>query len=286
VAYRIVASRSVGRQLTRAESNRFWTGKALAFVRTYPGTALRLTFRKVFFAVHSHDAYDLVTMARKDALLARYPFIPFGVLIALAGTGVLLARGRRREVLPFVVLTLAGILVLAAFYVTARQRNAILPALAILAATGVSEIITRRHILAAIVAVVVAILLGINGADQIEDTNAWLGVRTAFDDAIVLEQQGRWADADRILAQLQADDYRPIRENRAVSSVAFYRARAAIHLGRDPRPMLDRALHDAPGNEHVLALRARLGDRDARRLLFALHDPITAQQALAASDRP
>jgi hypothetical protein len=285
VAYRIVASRSVGRPLTRAESNRFWTKKALAFMYTYPGAALRLTLHKLFFAIHSHDAYDLSTMARKDALLARYPFIPFGVLIALAGAGVLLARERRRELLPFVVLALAGLIVLAAFYVTARQRNAILPALAILAAVGVSEIITRRQILAAIVVVVVAILLGINGTDQIEDTNAWLGVRTAFDDAIVLEQQGRWAEADRILAQLEADDYRPIRENRAVSSVAFYRARAALHLGHDPRPLLDRALQDAPGNEHVLALRSRLGDQQAGRLLFALHDDLTAQRALAGSGR-
>lgn len=283
VAYRIVASQSVGRQLTRAESNRFWTGKALAFVRAYPMAALRLTLHKLFFAIHSHDAYDLMTMARKDALLARYPFIPFGALIALAGAGVLLARDRRRDLLPLVVFALAGLLILAAFYVTARQRNAILPALVVLAAAGVSEIIARRHMVAAITAAVVAVLLSIDGIAQIEDTNAWLGARTAFDDAVALEQHGRWIDADRILALLEEQDYRPIRENRAVSSVAFYRARAALHLGRDPRPFLDRASSDAPGNEHVLGLRARLGDRESGRLLFALHDDLTAQRAIAES---
>jgi hypothetical protein len=285
VAYRLVASRSVGRQLTRAESNRFWTGKALAFMSAYPGAALRLTLHKLFFAIHSHDAYDLVTMARKDALLRRYPFIPFGALLALAGAGVLLARERRRELLPFLVIALAGMIVLVAFYVTARQRNAILPALAVLAAIGVSEIITRRHILAALAVVVISILLGINGPDQIEDTNGWLGVRNAFDDALTLEQQGRWAEADALLARLEADDYHPIRENRAVPSVAYYRARSALHLKRDPRPLLDRASSDAPGNEHVLAMRARLGDREAGRLLFVLHDAMTAQRALAALQR-
>ncbi|MEA2239294.1 MAG: hypothetical protein QOC81_4018 [Thermoanaerobaculia bacterium] len=281
VAYRIVASRSVGRQLTRGESNRFWTGKALAFLRAYPGAALKLTLHKLLFAVHSHDAYDLATMARKDALLGRYPFIPFGALLALAGAGVLLAREPRRELLPFVVFALAGFIVLIAFYVTARQRNAILPALAVLAAVGISEIITRRHILAAAAVIVISTLLGINGPEQIEDTNGWLGVRNAFDDAITLEQQGRWSDADALLAHLEADDYHPIRENRAVPSVAFYRARAAFHLGHDPRPLLDRASSDAPGNEHVLAMRARLGDREAWSLLFALHDAMTARRALA-----
>ncbi len=280
VAYRIVASRSA-RPLTRAESNRFWTGKALAFIRAYPRAALMLTLRKAHFAIHSHDAYDLATMARKDALLGHYPFIPFGAVLALAGAGVLLGRERRRELLPFIVFALAGFAILIVFYVTARQRNAILPALAVLAAIGVSEIVTRRHLIAAVAVLIVAILLGINGPQQIEDTNGWLGVRNAFDNALTLEQQGRWADADRLLAQLESEDYHPIRENRAVPSTAFYRARAAVHLGHDPRALLDRATSDAPGNEHVLAMRARLGDREALRLLFALHDAMTAKRALA-----
>jgi hypothetical protein len=281
VAYRIVASRYAGRPLTRAESNRFWTGKAFAFMRAYSRAAIMLTLHKIFFAIHSHDAYDLATMARKDALLGRYPFVPFGAILALAGAGVLLARERRRELLPFVMFALAGFAVLVVFYVTARQRNAILPALAVLAAIGISEIITRCHLIAAVAVLLIAILLGINGPAQIEDTNGWFGVRNAFDDALTLEQQGRWADADRLLAQLDEDGYHPIRENRAVPSVAFYRARAALHLGHDPRALLDRATTEAPGNEHVLAMRARLGDREASQLLFTLHDAMTARRALA-----
>jgi hypothetical protein len=281
VAYRIVASRASGRALTRGESNRFWTGKALAFARACPRAALRLTLRKLLFAIHSYDAYDLSTMARKDFLLARYPFIPFGLLIALAGAAVILARDRRRELMPFVAFALSGFVVLVAFYVTARQRNAILPAVVVLAAAGVDEIVRRRRIIAAIVVGFIAVLLSINGPPQIEDANGWRATPNAFDAALSLEQQGRWAEADRILAQLEAEGYRPIRENRAVSSIAFYRARAAMHLGRDPRPLLDRASSDAPGNEHVLAMRARLGDREAGRLLFTLHDALTARRALA-----
>jgi hypothetical protein len=281
VAYREVASRASGRTLTRAESNRYWTGKALNFIRAYPAAAVRLTLRKLLFVFHSHDAYDLSTMARKDFLLARYPFVPFGVLVALAGAGVMLARERRRELMPFVAFALAGCIVLIAFYVTARQRNAIVPAVVILAAAGLAEIIDRRHVIAAVLCAIVAVLLSIDGPAQIEDAAGWHGTRNGFDEALVLEQNGRWAEADRILAELEAEHYRPIRENRAVSSVAFYRARAAMHLGLDPRPQLDVASADAPGNEHVLAMRARLGDREAARLLDALHDPFTVRRALA-----
>lgn len=281
VAYRIVASHAEGRPLTRAESNAYWTGKALTFARSYPFAALRLTSRKLLFALHSHEAWDLATMARKDLLLARLPFIPFGLLVALAGAAVLLMAGRRDELAPYVWFTFAGLVVLAAFYVTARQRNALLPPLVILGGAGVAELVARRRVVATLVAGVAAALLTIDGPYQREDTNGWLRVATPFDAALSLEAQGKWADADRILEQLDAAGYVPLRENRAVPSIAFYRARAAAHLGRDPRSLLDRAASDAPGNEHVLAARARLGDEDAERLLFALHDPVTAQRALA-----
>src|SRR4029077_18319501 len=150
----------------------------------------------------------------------------------------------------------------------------------ILAAAGFAEIVARRNVSAAVVAILIAILLSVDGPAQREDAAGWLGIRNAFDDALTLEQHGQWADADALLARLEASGYRPIRENRAVPSIAFYRALAAGHLGRDPRPPLVRADAEAPGNEHVLAPRAVLGDRSAQQLLFQLHDPLTARRAL------
>jgi len=271
VAYRIVAARALGHPVTRAESNRYWTGKALAFARAYPLAALRLTARKFYFALHSYDGYDLATMARKNFLLARYLFIPFGMIAALALAALLL---RPRGIAPFVVTSAAFAIPLVVFYVTARQRNALLPSVVVLAAAGLAEIVRRKNVLAAVAVVFIAVLLSINGPAQLEDAAGWLGARNNFDAAIALEQGGRWGEADALLRQLEVEGYRPIRENRAVSSIAYYRARAAVHLGRDPRPFMERAEREAPGNEHVLAIR---GDR---KLLFKLHDPITAERAL------
>ena len=274
IAYRIVAARALGHPVTRAESNRYWTGRALAFACAYPLAALRLVAHKFYFAIHSYDAYDLATMARKNFLLARYLFIPFGLVVALAIAALLL---RVRRIAPFVVTATAFATPLIVFYVTARQRNALLPSLAVLAAAGAAGLWSaapRRRLLYGGATVIIAVLLSIDGNAQKEDAAGWLGVRNNFDAAIALEGAGRWGEADALLEQLDADGYRPIRENRAVSSIAYYRAQAAAHLGRDPRPFLERAEREAPGNEHVLAMR---GDR---KRLLDLHDPITAERAL------
>jgi hypothetical protein len=279
VAYRLVASSSEQRALTRAESNRFWTAKALAFARTYPAAELRLTLRKCWFALHSYEAYDLVTMARKDRLLARLPiFVPFGALVALALAAIAL---RVRGMAPLVVFALAGGAAMIVFYVTARQRNAIVPAVAVLAAIGLAEIVNRRHLVAAIAVVVVAIALSIDSRWQHDDRDGWFAPPSDFDRALDLESQGRWQEADALLARLPRA---PHRENRSVPSLAFYRARVAAHLGRDPRPLLDQAERDAPGNEHVLAMKAKLGDAGARRRLLTLHDALTVRHLLEARD--
>src|SRR5205823_7759765 len=181
VAYRVVAAQSLGHPVTRAESNRYWTGKALAFAREYPMAALRLSARKLYFALHSYEAYDLATMARKDALLSHTPFIPFALTAALAFVAILF---RVRGIAPYVIFACAVGVTLVLFYVTARQRNALLPAVAILAAAGVSAIVSRRRVSAAIAAVVIAFLLSINGPAQREDAAGWLGIRNGFDEAI------------------------------------------------------------------------------------------------------
>ena len=89
--------------------------------------------RKFYFALHSYEAYDLATMARKDALLSQTFFIPFALTAALAFVAILF---RVRGIAPYVIFACAVGVTLVLFYVTARQRNALLPAVAILAAAG------------------------------------------------------------------------------------------------------------------------------------------------------
>jgi len=106
--------------------------------------------------------------------------------------------------------------------------------------------------------------------------------RRLFDIAIALEKANAWREADAILSTI--GDYRPHRENRAVSSVSYYRARAALRLrGSNFRALIDAAEREAPGDPHVLALRAVTVEREAARRLDALYDPFTRDFALASA---
>ncbi len=348
-AYRQVAGAASGRPAAARDSNRYWTARALAFASAYPGAAIRLILRKAYLSLHSHEAWDLLTMERKDRLLARGVFLPFGALLALAGLGVL---HRRREA-PVVALAVAAALPLALmslFYVSSRQRCAALPPLAVLAGLGTGALALqwragqRRQVVIATGGVlVVALLLRLDGHLQREDRHGWTATLRAadarreaartsdpalqahllaladswtpwrrpvagasdlravvqealatetlparrFDLALAAARIGDWPQAAQILASLDRLGYRPVRGAVAVSSVAYYRARAALRIGRpeEVRALVDRALHEAPGDPWVLALAASLADPKEREALSTrlseLHDPITAAVALA-----
>ena len=289
VASRIVASRALGVEASHRQSNGWWAAKSIAFARTYPSTAARLVARKLLFAVHSYDSWDLVTMARKDRALQLLPlWVPLGALVPLAGLALL--RRRRAAALPLLFAGGSAIVLIAA-YASARQRQALMPALAVAAAIGIAEIASmwreRRNEAAGAAAVIllIAVLLSVNGPAQREDSYGWDSSgdddQHAFDLALSLERGGNWTGADAILEQLQRDGYQPRRESRAVSSVAFYRARAALHLRGDPHPQLAIAAREAPGDVHLLGLQAVLGDRAALPIAYALHDPFSVERALA-----
>lgn len=331
VAYRLVAARAHA-----SDGNRYWSEKSLAWMRTYPTAALRLFAWKALLSIHNYDIYDLATMWRKSALLPRWPAVPFGALVMLSFIAVVLRRPRA-PLVPMLIFAASTVAALIVFNVSARQRDALLPPLAILAAIGIVEVFRRRGpALAIAIASMIAgtLLLGIDGPPQREDAYGWWAafqadraaaagrytissvLRTAspssvdpptlraaamqalavtprpevrFDAAIALEKANAWDEADKVLATLET--YTPRRENRAVSSIAFYRARAALHLGRDPRRLLDQAEAEAPGDPNVLAARAIAGDARSAQRLTLLHDPFTRDYALAlarfdAGDRP
>lgn len=280
-AYRFIAERA------GANPKRYWRDKAFAFIREYPFVALRRFATKALLTIHHFDVYDVGTAQRRGYQLARFPAISFGVSFVLAIWGAGFRPARRRELIVLILFALALILLLTIFVVSARQRNVLLAPLAILGGVGVAEIVALarsriEHALLAFGAVLIAAaLLGIESAPMREYDSLWRSALQPhlFDQAIALGRAGRWRDADVVLASLGG--YRPMRQNAAVSSVAYYRARAAIAMSRSPDAFLERAYAEAPGDPHVLALRAATAmDHQAARLLDELHDPLTRDCAL------
>ncbi len=386
VAYRIVAARATGAPMNRSASNHYWSSKAWSFVRTEPAAAIRLTLRKLILACQSYDAYDLSTMVRKSDAMDRLPWLPFGFVLALAVAALLMSHGeavlmppgvaasakRRtlgppsgggladvssvaisREILtPIVIVILGNAVSLAAFYVTARGRNALLPGLSLLAGIGIALLVDiarrdrRRALVVLLLILASTLILGLDGDAQREDRYGWsasfhagaaqsaaqaatargalrdaavfraiaatwrpadwnavdrpllaavalkeLGEEASperrFDLALALQKGGDWSSSATVLDALSAAGYRPRRENRAVSSVAFYRARAALRLGSAAlaRQHLAVAAREAPGDPYVLALRTIVEPQPSatRRELDELHDPFTASLAIATA---
>ncbi|MGK2858009.1 MAG: hypothetical protein ACSLFQ_12470, partial [Thermoanaerobaculia bacterium] len=135
VSYRIVAGRSLGTETAQPrEANRFWTSRAFRWASTFPAAAAMVTARKAAGSVHSFDAWDLSTIERKDRLLGRTRWVPFGFVFLLALIALLLRPARFTAFLA--ALALCGIIVMVVFYVSARQRNALLPPIGVLAGVG------------------------------------------------------------------------------------------------------------------------------------------------------
>jgi hypothetical protein len=178
VTYLLVASRAIGRPIDKDAANRYWTAKAFGFASAFPARAARLLGRKIVLASKSYEAYDLATMVRKDWELRRQGWIAFGILLSLAIAGGVMQRDTAA---PFVLFACGAAAPLVIFYVTARQRNGLLPPLVMLAGLGCAGIVRalragqRPRALAAVATVAAAsLLLHQDGWLQREDRHAWI----------------------------------------------------------------------------------------------------------------
>lgn len=144
---RRIAESETGRTLGDGEVSSFWFRKGLAYLAGDPAHAAALEFRKLLFAVASEEQ-PLEYNPRLDANPARWLVpLPFTVLLGLAavrwfrrneasaGTG----RIERAEV-PLLILVATQLALLMIFYVSARYRLTLLPALAAMAGAGAAEI--------------------------------------------------------------------------------------------------------------------------------------------------
>ena len=137
--YRVVARAETGEDLSIAEVNAFWSGKAMAFIRDEPLRFSRLLLDKLVNAFHSFRWHDVPSAWRHDLRLY-VPTVPLALVSALALLGLLLESSRWRDSLLFYALILAQLGVMLVFYVSARQRVPLLPALLYFALIAIEAI--------------------------------------------------------------------------------------------------------------------------------------------------
>lgn len=143
VRYRRVVTHALRKNVSVAEVNSFWAGKALAFIRAEPMTYLKRTAAKALRLFRDHRWHDTGTAADYEAALPPMPGV-FAALSALGLLGLLWEIGRLRENLFFYAYALAQIAVMLVFYVSARQQIVMVPPLIFFAAAASRRVVQLR----------------------------------------------------------------------------------------------------------------------------------------------
>ncbi len=163
--FRVEAEARAGRPLSAREVSGLWFGEAVAHIGRDPGFAARAIGRKLALFWNDFeisDSQDQYLLAR-DSWVLRLPLVGFGVLAPFAVLGACAAFGSPgvRVLCAFVLLYCATVV---AFFLFARYRIQVVPALLPLAALGVVDLASRvrardgRRIVAAVAVLAVTAL--------------------------------------------------------------------------------------------------------------------------------
>lgn len=143
--FRSVAEERAGRPLTTGETSRFWFGAALAHMAADPAFAARAFGRKLLLLWNDFEISDSQDqyLLERDAWILRLPLLGFGEVVALAALGIVATFRRNRAVRLLTGFVLLYGATLVAFFIFARYRIQVVPALVPLAALGVREVLSR-----------------------------------------------------------------------------------------------------------------------------------------------
>ena len=182
--YRRLARSSTGKDLTVSEVNAFCRQKAVRFIRDHPGRYARLLATKAFHLFHSYDWHDLYNAYWNERKLARsaWPTVPLGIISALALLGLVTQMRRWKEDLLFYVLFASLAAVMLVFYVSARQRLILLPALLFFACAALDFLGSRKRAWLLLAAVIpFSVVLVIPTGLMREEDHLWQGVSASSD---------------------------------------------------------------------------------------------------------
>jgi tetratricopeptide (TPR) repeat protein len=193
-----LAEEALGRTLTPAEVSGYWRARAFDFIRSRPLEWLAQLVRKLALTYNAAEIADTeaqeVHAEWSWVLRALAPF-GFGVVAVLAACGAVVgaAAARRWWFVHAIVLTYTASVVI--FYVFARYRYPLVPALLLLGAGGVAawrEASTRMRGWA----LGAALLVGMAVYTPLYDTTSDRLTHYVNVGNVLLEEPGRWDQAE------------------------------------------------------------------------------------------
>jgi tetratricopeptide (TPR) repeat protein len=168
---RTAAESETGRDMDPQAVSNFWMKRALGFIFSRPGQSIPLFIRKFRLFWNDHEVsnnYNYYFL--REALPAlKLMFASFALLGALGLVGMATAIRRYRDLLLIYGMVLTYNIVLVAFFVLSRYRMPAVPFLILFASRAAYGIISeRRHLKAAVMAAVFAVLFLLLNTNIIE----------------------------------------------------------------------------------------------------------------------
>jgi predicted Zn-dependent protease len=276
-SYRTLAGVERGAPLSAREVNAQWLARARNFVVDEPVHFLKALGYKVFALVHSYRRHDLVPAFSYDWRFP-VPLVPFAAIAFAAVAGVALDHRRWRQWLIPAAIGANQVLVMLLVYVSDRQRVALLPFAACLAAVGVARLAAlapRRRVGAAAALLVLGAAFSIPTARMRDYTYLWRNASiadAAWVEALVKRNAGDVDGARRASAVALAHaPWLPTFSRPAEIRVGGDSALARIALtvrswGSSSSELFDRAtlLRLARDHDAAARLQAVLAERGAR----------------------
>jgi tetratricopeptide (TPR) repeat protein len=143
---RAIAERALGRELKPSEVSGYWYDRGWTQIKARPGQWAKLMVRKLAFVMSSYELPQLENyyfQKRYSALLA-LPLPGFAIIAPLGLVGLALTFRRRRPRL-LALYSSVYLLSIVGFFVVARYRLPVVPALIVLASYAVMEIARRAR---------------------------------------------------------------------------------------------------------------------------------------------
>lgn len=135
---RVIAKLTMGKDLKTSEVSRFWFNRSLDFIKTKPGTFLKLLFKKFYYLFSPREFnHDWEYFSIKDKIrIFKILLLDLRFIMPFAFLGVILGLRRFKEtVLLYIILfSLSSSIIL--FFVTARYRISMVPYFMIFASLG------------------------------------------------------------------------------------------------------------------------------------------------------
>ncbi|MFQ5512249.1 MAG: tetratricopeptide repeat protein [Candidatus Krumholzibacteriia bacterium] len=144
-AVRTYVGKRLGREVSDAEVSRYWYREAFDFMRTNPGREIRLLLRKtaMFFSAYEMPHIDSYLAARSHQPMLRFLFVSFWMIVSLALMGMIYSLRKWREYFLLYGYVLAFSLSVILFFITARYRAQVAPALCLFAAQALLFVLPR-----------------------------------------------------------------------------------------------------------------------------------------------